>query len=76
MGEIAECAAQERHFQVNIKIAEVLIPTCTAAVKKANSVSAGDVVSIRGAAFLGVCCLGQECRAALLSVSLTGNSHP
>lgn len=75
MGEIAERAAQERHFQVNIKITEVLIPTCAAAVKKANSISAGDV-SIRGAAFLGVCCLGQECRAALLSVSLTGNSHP
>lgn len=40
MGEISERAAQERHFQVNIKILEVLIPTCTAVAKKANSVPA------------------------------------
>lgn len=40
MDEMPEPAAQERHFQVNIKILEVLIPTCTAAVKKANSVTA------------------------------------
>lgn len=40
MSEIPEPAALEGHFQVNLKILEVLIPTCTAAVKKANTVTA------------------------------------